>query len=177
LATSRKRKEELLQNYQGWIGTSSGFVLTSYAGLSVKEFDVLRRKVREAGGEFQVVKNSLIRMAFRQAGVPLPEAAETGTTAVGYGSGDVAALAKAIVDAARETQGLSIKGSVISGVLYSAAQTEKLADLPPLPVLRAQLVGLIQTPAGRIAGAIGASVRQLAQVIHAYGQKGSAPAA
>jgi large subunit ribosomal protein L10 len=176
LATSRKRKEEMLQGYQAWVRDSSGFILTSYSGLSVKALDGLRRKVREAGGDFQVVKNSLIRLAFREAGLPLPEAAETGTTAIGYGSADIPAIAKAIVDAAREVEGLKVKGAVISGVLYTSKQVERLADLPPLPVVRAQFLGLLQAPASRVAGALAASVRQIARVLDAYSKSEAVPA-
>jgi large subunit ribosomal protein L10 len=77
-------------------------------------------------------------------------------------------VAKAIVDLARELGTVNLKGGYVDKVLYDAAQIERLADLPPLPVLRSQLLSLIQTPASRVALSLASSVRQIVNVTKAY---------
>lgn len=171
LAITKKRKDELLTQYQELVRGSRGMVLTTFAGLSVKDLEGLRRKIRELGGDFHVVKNSLIRLAFRESGLPEPEGARTGTTAVGFGSEDLPSIAKAILDVAREGGAIQLKGAWIEGTVYSARQVEQLAELPPLPVMRARLLGVLQAPAGRLAGVLAGSVRQVVQVVKAYSQK------
>lgn len=171
MAITKKRKDELLAQYQELVRGSRGMVLTTFAGLSVKDLEGLRRKIRELGGDFHVVKNSLIRLAFRESGLAEPEGARTGTTAVGFGSEDLPLIAKAILDVAREGGAIQLKGAWIEGTVYSARQVEQLAELPPLPVMRARLLGVLQAPAGRLAGVLAGSVRQVVQVVKAYSQK------
>jgi large subunit ribosomal protein L10 len=175
LAISKERKQALTAQYTEMLKGSQGIVLAAYSGSRVSELEALRRKVRENGGEFHVVKNRLMLLALNQAGVAAPAGGLQGTTAVGFAGDDVPAVVKAIVDTARASEALKVKGGVIGGVAYGAAEIERLADLPPLPVLRAQLLGVISAPASRVAGALASSVRQLATVVKAYSEK--APAA
>jgi large subunit ribosomal protein L10 len=173
LAISKERKEALVAQYRERLARSKGVILAAYAGLSVKEMDDLRRKIRELGGEFHVVQNRLAKLAFKEAGLPVPEEALVGTTAIGFMSEDVLAMAKVLVDAAKESEFLRVKSGVIDGVLYGPQQVERLAGLPPLPLLRAQLLGVLQAPASRVVGALAGSVRQLATVVRAYSEKGA----
>jgi len=174
LAITKSRKQELVGEYRKLLERSKGVVLTGFSGLSVKEMEEIRRKLREQGGEFHVVKNRLVRLAFREAGLPVPEEALTGTTAIGYATQDALALAKTIVEAAKASESVRVKGGVIEGVLYGPAQVEMLADLPPLPVLQARLIGVIQAPAARVAGALAATARKLVGVAKAYAESGAA---
>jgi len=173
LAITKSRKQALVTRYEEQLNRSKGVVLASFAGLTVKEQEDLRRKVRELGGEFHVVKNTLAKLAFQRAGLPVPEEALLGTTVIGTVSEDVPALAKTIVEAAKQSEFIWVKAAVIDGVLYGARQVEQLAELPALPVLRARLLGLIQTPASRVVGALNGSVRQLASVVKAYSETGT----
>jgi large subunit ribosomal protein L10 len=168
---TRERKQELVQAYREWLEGSSGLVLTSYAGMSVRALDDLRRKVREAGGEYHVIKNRLMALAMRQAGMEVPAEALEGTTAIGFAGEDVPAVLKAIVETARQAEVFKVKAAVLEGRIYEARQVERLAELPPLPVMRAQLLGLLQTPATRVAGALAGSVRQMVNVVTAYSEK------
>ena len=170
MAITKKRKQDLVAQYQDLLGRSKGVVLTAYSGLSVKQMEDLRRKIREMGGEFHVVKNRLVKLAFKEAGLPVPEEALLGTTAIGFAMDDVPALVKTIVEAAKQSGFVRVKAGVIEGTLYSAAQVTRLAELPPLPVLRAQLLGLLLTPASRLAGVLAGSVRQVVNVIKAYSE-------
>jgi large subunit ribosomal protein L10 len=168
---TRQRKQELVASYQAWLEHSSGVVLTSYTGMSVRAMEGLRRKVRETGGEFHVVKNRLLNLALRQAGVTVPDEALEGSTAVGFAGEDVPAMLKAIVETARAVGALQVKLAVLEGRVYDARQVERLAELPPLPIVRAQLLGLLQAPATRVAGALAGSVRQVVNVVKAYSEK------
>jgi large subunit ribosomal protein L10 len=168
LAISKEKKQALVAQYKELAEGSQGMILTSFTGMSVKDTEKLRRLIREAGGKFHIVKNTLAKMAFEEAGLKLPEGALEGTTAIGFAHESVADLAKAIADVARETEMLQIKGGLVEGAIYDARQVVKIADLPPLEIVQARLLGLLQTPASRVAGALKGSVRQVVSVIGAY---------
>jgi large subunit ribosomal protein L10 len=176
LAISKKRKEDLVQQYLGMLERSTGVVLAGFSGVTVKDLEGLRQKIREAGGEFHVVKNSLMELAFKQAGYPLQGADLVGTTAVGFAGEDITAVAKAIVELAKQSEALHVKAGVIEGKAYTGAQVEQFADLPPLNVLQARLLSVLQGPAGRMAGVLAGSVRQMVTVVKAYSEKAAAPA-
>ena len=170
LAISKEKKEELVAHYKELVDDSTALILTSYSGVSVKELEAVRRNIRELGGEFHIVKNTLFALVMDKAGYSLPEETYVGTTAVGFTSEDVPAVAKAIVDLAREIETVKIKGGLIDKVAYDAGQIVTLADLPPLPVLRSQLLSVLQAPAGRIAMTLAGSIRQLVNVTIAYAE-------
>lgn len=174
MAINKEKKHELVEQYKGWLDDYSGVVVTSYSGITVKQLEELRRKVRDIGGQFHIVKNTLIKLALEEAGITLPEDMLDGTTAIGFASEEIPELAKAIADLAKETDAMSIKGGVISSVIYDGNQMKRLADLPPLPVLQAQLLSMIQTPASKVAMALSGSVRQIVNVTKAYADSGAA---
>jgi large subunit ribosomal protein L10 len=176
LAISKERKKQLVTQYKELLDNNTGLVMTEYSGLSVKEIQGLRAKIREAGGSFHIVKNNLVERAFNEVGVPLPEGSLLGPTAIGFSSEDILGVAKAIVDLSRDAESVRVKGAVIDGVLYDGRQVLQLADLPPLPVVQAQLLTVIQAPARQIAGVFNGSVRQLVGVIKAYAETEAAAA-
>ncbi len=177
MAITRARKEALVSQYKELAEKSSGIILTSFSGVTVKDLQGLRGQIREVGGEFHIVKNSLMDIAFKELKLPLPEGSTDGTTAIGFAPEEVPAVAKAIVDLSREGETLEIKGGLIDGELIDQAGIIRLADLPPMPVVQAQLLGLITTPAGQVAGALASALRGLAGVINAYSQSEGAEAA
>jgi large subunit ribosomal protein L10 len=170
LAISKERKERLVAEYKDLLKKSTALIMTSYSGISVKELEGLRRKVREAGGVFHIVKNNLVERAFTDEGVPLPEGGLVGPTAIGFTEEDILGVAKAIVELSRETEYLSVKAAVIDGVVYDGGQVRQLAELPPLPVVQAQLLSILQTPGSRIAGLFAGSLRGLMSVFKAYAE-------
>lgn len=171
MAITKEHKEGLVQQYTDLITGNVGIVLTSFSGLSVKRTEELRGRIREMGGEFHIVKNTLAKLAFDQAGLDIPPEFLVGTTAIGFANEDVPALAKAIVDLSKESEALSIKVGVLEGEVIDEVKVVSLAELPPLPTLQAQLMGLIQTPARRVASALASSIRQVINVTSAYAQK------
>ena len=177
MAITKARKQALVAQYQELAGRSKAMILTSYSGLSVKKLEGLRNQIRELGGEFHIVKNSLMGLAFKELKLPFPAALMHGTTAIGFAVEEVPAVTKLIVDLSRENPGMRVKAGLIEGSLYDEAQVIRFAELPPFPVVRAQLLGLLTTPASRAAGVLAAALRGLAGVIYAYSQSKSPEAA
>ncbi len=177
MAITKERKEELVTQYQEWADRSRSMVLTEYLGLTMNDLDELRRRIREVGGEFHIVKNTLTKRAFEASGYPSPAGYFEGTTAIGFAYEDAPALAKTLAEFAKTTDFLKIKGGYLGQDVMTAAQVNALAELPPLPVMRAQLLGTLMAPATRLARVVSEPARQLAQVLKAYGERESAPEA
>jgi large subunit ribosomal protein L10 len=176
LAITKERKHRLVDEYTKLIADNAALIFTTYSGLSVKELQELRRQLRETGSEFHIVKNNLVKLAFKEDELPFPEDVLVGPTAVGFASEYIIGLAKAIVELSRESESMAIKVAIIDGVLYDAKQVGRLADLPPLPVVRAQFLSVLQAPATLVAGILGGSVRQLVNLFKAYAESESAAA-
>ncbi|HLF03044.1 MAG TPA: 50S ribosomal protein L10 [Anaerolineales bacterium] len=171
MAITKKRRAELVRQYSELVKKSEAIVIASYTGLQVKGIDQLRRKVRESAGEFHVVKNTLAAIAMKQAGRPVPEEMLAGSTALGFAFSDVPGVAKAISDFAKDSEFVKVKGGVMGNKVLDSKQVNALASLPPLPVVRAQLLGLLNTPATRLAGIVASGVRQVVNVVKAYSEK------
>ena len=175
MAITKEQKQELVDNYVNWLDKSVALFLTEYTGLDMKNIDALRGKIRESGGEFHIVKNSLGKVAFKQAGLEIPEQHLEGSTAIAFAFDDAPATAKAITDFAKESDFLKIKVGFLEKQLVGAAEVKALADLPPLPVMRAQLLGVIMAPANKLVRTLAEPARQLASVFKAYSDKEAAP--
>jgi len=171
LAISKQRKEEVLAEYLDWLKRSQAVILVEYTGVKMKDLDNIRAKIREAGGEFHVVKNTLARRAFKDSGMSLPDDMLVKSTAVSFAFIDPASTAKALNDATKGNEFVKVKGGFMSGQPLSPAQVKALADLPPLPVVRAQLLGLLQAPAGKLVRTIAEPARGLAAVVRAFAEK------
>ena len=178
MALTKAKKTELVQEYRELFGKSQALVLADYRGLSMNDLTALRGKVREVNGEFHVTKNSLAEIALKEAGLPAPGEFFAGPTAIGFAFSDPPSVAKAIVDFAKDSQFVTVKGGLLGDQVLTSADVEALASLPPLPVLQARLIGLIAAPASRLAGVVAGSVRQIVNVVKAYADKdGTAEAA
>jgi len=177
LAISKERKKEVVAQYEEWANTSRALFVTEYRGMTMKDLDELRRKVREVGGEFHIMKNTLSKLAFANAGLPLPEGYFEGTTAIGFALEDAPAMAKTMTEFTRQTEFLQLKGGYLDKNPISADDVRALADLPPLPVMRAQLLGTLLAPANQLARILAEPARQLAAVLKAISEKEAAPEA
>lgn len=176
MAISKERKRELVADYKDWIEKSRAVILTEYKGLSMKDLDELRSKVREAGGEFHIVKNTLGKIAFEESERAILEGYFEGTTAAGFAFEDAPGLAKALTEFAKSVEVLKIKGGYLDADPMSAADITALAELPPLPVMRARLLGTLMAPATQLARVLNEPGRQVAAVIKAFSEKGETPA-
>ena len=177
MAISRKRKEELIAQYTDLIEQSEVIILAEYKGMSVKSMEGLRTKVREVNGSFYVTKNTLLQYALEQTDMEVPEELLQGQIATGFaGQGEVAGLAKTLVDYAKNDNHLIVKGGIMGNELLSPDQVDAIAKLPSLDELRAQIIGLVSTPARNIASTVASGVRQVVNVLDAYAKKDEAEA-
>lgn len=171
MAISKERKGELVADYKDWIDKSRAVILTEYAGLSMKDLDELRAKVRDAGGEFHVVKNTLGKIAFEESQRSVQKGFFEGPTAAGFAFEDAPGLAKALIEFAKSVEALKIKGGYLDSKAVSSAEITALAELPPLPVMRARLLGTLMAPATQLARVLNEPGRQIAAVIRAFSEK------
>ena len=174
MALSKERKNEVLSLYETWLKESVALLLTEYTGLSMAQIDELRSSIRNAGGEFHVVKNTLGKLAFQNAGLEPPEDYFIGSTAFGIAYDDPPGIAKIIKDFSKDHEVVSIKGGFMDGQFVDANTINALAELPPLPVVQGQLLGVINAPATKLARILTEPGRSLAQVIKAHAE--AAPA-
>jgi large subunit ribosomal protein L10 len=171
LAISREKKEELVKDYLEQLNVSEAVIITSYRGLKVSQVEQLRRKIRDAEGGFAIVKNTLAERALKDAGLPVVEEMLIGPVGIGFCHKNVSGVAKAITDFAKQNELLTIKGGLLGDRVIDEAGVKSLANLPPLDVLRAQLLGLINAPASQLVGVVAGGVRQLVNVFNAYAEK------
>ncbi|HWF00414.1 MAG TPA: 50S ribosomal protein L10 [Caulobacteraceae bacterium] len=168
----RAGKSETIEALKSVFADAGAVVVTHYAGLTVKETEDLRARLRAQGATFKIVKNTLAQKALNGAG----EGAISlfaGPVAIAYGP-DAVSAAKVSTQYAKENDKLSIVGGMMGAQVLDAAGIDALAKLPSLDELRARLVGLISTPATRIAGILQAPAGQLARVFNAYATKDAA---
>jgi large subunit ribosomal protein L10 len=176
LAVSKERKQEIVASYQEWLGNSQGVFLAEYIGLTVKDVDELRERVREVGGEFHIIKNTLGRLAFEGAGYDVPKDLFVGSTAAGFAFQDAPAMAKVMQDFSKSVDFLKIKGGYFESNLISKEEIIALAELPPLPVVQAHLLGTLMAPASQLAQILAAPARQIASVLKAFAETEPSPA-
>jgi large subunit ribosomal protein L10 len=176
LAITKERKNELIAHYSDWANRSKALVLTQYVGLTMKDIDNLRAKVRENGAEFHIIKNTLARLAFEQAGLPIEKEQLEGSTAVIFAFADAPATAKVVIDFAKTSEFLKVKGGYLGKQSLTAEGVKALAELPPLPVVRAQLLGTLLAPASKLVRTLAEPGRMVAAVIQAHAELEPAPA-
>jgi large subunit ribosomal protein L10 len=174
LALSKERKQDLVDQYDAWLKESKGLILAEFIGLNMPQMDDLRAQAREKGAEFHVIKNRLGKRVFEAAGIEIPEELFTGSTAFGVAFEDAPGIAKVIKDFGKDAPALKIKAGYMDGELLTADQVNALAELPPLPVVRGQLLGTIMAPASKMVRTIAEPGRSLAQVIKAHADAAAA---
>jgi large subunit ribosomal protein L10 len=176
MAITKEHKSELITQYSEWVKRSKALVLTQYIGLTMKDIDALRSKVRENGGEFHIMKNTLAKLAFEQAGLAVQPEQFEGSTAVVFAFVDAPATVKTITEFVRTSEFLKIKGGYLEKQVLTPEGVKALADLPPLPVIRGQLLGMLLAPASRLARTLAEPGRMIAAVIKAHAQPEATPA-
>jgi large subunit ribosomal protein L10 len=176
----RPEKVAVVDEVRERFTSSSAALLTEYRGLDVSALGELRRALREAGGEYKVYKNSLVRFAAREAGLEIEELL-TGPTAIAFvverpdgAPGDAVVVAKALRDFARTYPALVVKGGVMDDRSLSADDARALADIEPREVLLARLAGGLAAPMQQFAGLLQALPRNFAYGLSALIEKGGA---
>lgn len=148
--------------------------VVDYRGLTVKESEALRRSLRECDAKMGVYKNTLMRLALENAGMPAMGDVLSGPSAFVFAEGDPVASAKALKEFAAKNSNLIIKGGVMEGTAYDAAQVEAIASLPSREQLYGQLAGLISGFARRIAVSINGVPSGLARAVKGVSEQKSA---
>ncbi|MBA3475851.1 MAG: 50S ribosomal protein L10 [Actinobacteria bacterium] len=173
-------KERVVAELTERLRVSETLIVADYRGLTNAEIDGLRSKLIEHGARFAVVKNTLTRRAAEAAGADALLALLEGPSAIAFveSGGDPVAVAKALSDAATKTKVIAIRGGVLEGSAMTAEEVQELAKLPPVDVLRAQLVGAIVSPLTTVVALMSAPLRDLVGLIDARIEQlaGAAPA-
>jgi large subunit ribosomal protein L10 len=169
----RAQKRELVAELNTVFSNTGSVVVAHYAGMTVAQLSDLRRKMRAAGGSVKVAKNRLAKIALQGTKSEGMSSLFKGQTIIAY-SDDPVAAPKVAVDFAKGNDKLVILGGAMGTTTLDENGVKALATLPSLDELRARLVGMISTPATRIAQVISAPGAQIARVLGAYSRKDAA---
>jgi large subunit ribosomal protein L10 len=169
----RAEKREFVTGLNEVFKASGSVVVAHYSGLTVAQMNDLRSKMRGAGGTVKVAKNRLAKIALQGTEAEGITDLFTGQTLIAY-SDDPITAPKVAVDFAKTNDKLVVLGGAMGTTNLDADGVKALASLPSLDELRAKLVGMIQTPATRIAQVVNAPAGQLARVFGAYAKKDEA---
>lgn len=167
---TRQQKEEQVALLHDKFERATSIFVADYSGLSVIQLEVLRRGLREAEAsqsEFCIAKNSVLRLACE--GGPAAGLKEhfNGTTSIAMSFGEPVALAKTLVEYAKENEAFEIRSGLLDGNLLEPEEISNLATLPSLDELRGKIVGLLQAPVGKIVRLLGEPAGQLARIVAA----------
>ena len=172
----RPEKANIVSDLSEELKESSFVLVADYQHMKVDDFSELRKRLAGAGAEIHVVKNSFLKRAMADSGFPAGDGKLTGQTAVVTGKKDVASVAKAFKTFVTEFKKAMLKLGFIDRAAVSTAELEVLADLPPENVLRAQLLGLLLSPATQLVRILNEPGSSLARLLNAKASKGE-PAA
>ena len=167
----RVEKQILTKEYIGRLNGSPFFIVVGYQGLKVDQLTTLRKSLNKTSAEVHVVKNSIFRIAAKEAGVADLNGALTGQIAVVTGQKDISAAAKALKTFAADNDKLKIKFGYLDNARMEAADIMTLADLPSIEVLRSKILGVINAPAQKLVTLISTPASQLARVIKAKSEQ------
>ena len=167
---TKKAKEKMLEEVTAELKQAELVIVSDYRGLNVKAINDLRGKLRSEQCRYKITKNTMNRLACRQAGVESLEPLFEGPTAIAYSSADPVAAAKVFNDFAKENEALVVKGGLLSGQVLDAAGVKALGDIPPREVLLAQVVGGFQAPIAGLAGVLSGTLRSLVYAVDAVRQ-------
>jgi len=177
----RAEKKSMTQEYLGRLNASPFFIVVDYKGLKVTYFTELRKRLNNAGAEVHVVKNSVFRLAAKEAGIGEFNGALTGQMAVVTGKRDISVAAKVVKTFGSEFDKLKVHFGYLNNQRLQQADILALADLPSLEVLRGKLLGLFNAPATKFVVLLNTPASQLARVLAArkdkLGEEEPAPAA
>ena len=186
-AEQMERKGEFLNQLRDRLDRSSVAILTDYrgdgSGMTVKEISELRRKLRACGGEYRIVKNTLVAKAAKELGIEGLDKHLKGPMAIAFGYDDPAAVTKAVLDFADANKAKGVPSphsGYMNGKVLDQKDLKALADLPTLPQLQQQILGLMLSSHRNIMGVMNGPARQVAQLLEAWRAKqeeGAAPAA
>lgn len=166
-----KAKTQNIDEIKEKIEKAQSVVLVDYRGLNVSELTDLRKKYREAGIEYKVYKNTMMRFAFKDSGLEGFNEFLKGPSAIAFGYDDPVTPAKISAEFAKENDKLEIKAGVVDGKIIEATEVENLAKLPSKEVLVAQALGGLNAPIQGFANVLNGTIRGLAIVLNAIAEE------
>jgi len=169
----RAEKQFITKDYVARLNASPYFLVVEYKGLTVGQFSELRKRLSKTGSEVHVVKNSIFRIAAKEAGVADLAGTLAGQMAVVTGQRDVSAAAKVLKTFQSEFEKPKLRFGYLNRERLETAMLMELADLPSIDVLRGKLLGLLQAPAGQLVRLLNTPASQLARVLQARVDNGS----
>lgn len=176
----RKEKEQVVSDLHKRVEKFKAVVLTNYRGLKVEQMNQVRQRLREEKISYNVVKNTMMKLASKDTELEKLSDYFEGPTAVAIAYGDPVPLAKILTEFQKTLPALEIKAVMVEGMVTPPSEIKALASMPPREVMFAQVLGGIQTPGGQLAGTVVSAVRQVLGVIQARAdqlEKSSAPEA
>jgi large subunit ribosomal protein L10 len=167
----KPEKVEKVKELTKQFTSASGAIFAEFRGLTVKDTIELRRALRDADTRLTVAKNTLTRLAAREAGLDSVVGLLEGPTAIAFMHGDPVAGAKALVDASKRFPAIVVKGALVEGRAFGAEDAQALATVDPKDVSLAKLAGLLQAPLSRIAYLLQAPVQRMAYALAERGRE------
>jgi large subunit ribosomal protein L10 len=172
----RAEKASIVSDLAARLKESPFVLVTDYQRMKVDQFSELRDRLAPTGAEIRVVKNSFLKRAMEDSGLPDVANKLGGQTAIVTGKKDVAPVAKILKAFAKEFNIATLKIGVVDREILSNTDVEAMADLPPYEILQAQLLGLLLAPATRLVRVLNEPASSLARLLNAKAQKEGAPA-
>jgi large subunit ribosomal protein L10 len=172
----RPEKQNLTKEYLARLNASPFFIVVDYKGLTVGHLTELRRRLSKAGAEIHIVKNSIFRLAAKEAGVSDLNGSLSGQLAVVTGQRDISTAAKVVKTFGSELDKLKVHFGFLNNERLEQASILKLADLPSMEVLRGQFLGVLNAPASKFVRLLNTPASQLARVLQARQEKLGEPA-
>jgi len=167
----RPEKHSLTKEYLTRLNASPFFIVVNYKGLKVSQLTELRKRLSRAGAEIHIVKNSVFRIAVKEAGVGELNGTLSGQLAVVTGQRDISTAAKVVKTFGAELDRVKVQFGYLNNQRLEQAEIMMLADLPSLEVLRAKLLGLFSAPASQLVRLLNTPASQMARVLQARAEK------
>ena len=165
---TREQKETFVAEFQGRLDQAEVLYLTDFTGLNVKAMTTLRRRLKEAGAEYLVVKNRLVKRALGDAAGPELTKVLTGPTGIVFGNAGVAEAARAVADFAKENDKKPVfKAGLLGDAFLEPEKIAKIATLPSREALLSEVAGALGGPSSALAAALEAKTQELAGVVEA----------
>ena len=167
MAITKEKKQESVSELKDLLSRSQAVILTEYRGLTAGQMATVRNKLRPFNSRFMVAKNTLVARSLTELGNPAPEELLQGPTALGFCFGDFREPVRVLMDLARETDILTIKGGLVGHSVLNKDGAQALTTFPSTEALRAQVVGGLQSPASGLVGVLDGALRGLLYVLDA----------
>jgi large subunit ribosomal protein L10 len=167
LAISKERKAQLLEEYIGMLKGAQGVVITEYRGMTMKQLDDLRAKLRDFNSGLTITKNTLLKIALKEVGMAVPDHMLVGPVALAIAYQDMPKTITAVLEHSGTNDLFIVKGGIIGADIVKTKDLDAISKLPSLEVLRAQLVGTIVMPLTQFMSLLEEPGRQIVAVIQA----------